>query len=182
MAIKITGKGLNILRGFKLYYPTVIFENCNIDDREIGFANQRVNPVMRPTPCFPNTTKVIVHDCSTLFTHDWIKRAIFPKLETVYLNSHPSGPMVLWRFRKITEDQKILVNLYLHDDYKKYKDKWGHFKQDKGKDTELKNIKIISDIGYKNMIDEHNIIDELILDNNKLNINCEKVKYVYVQN
>lgn len=65
---------------------------------------------------FPDAKIVTMNHCDKNFVFAWLQPVVFPKVETIYLNSHPCEPQVFKRFPQ--------AKWYLLEEYKWYKNKW----------------------------------------------------------
>lgn len=173
MALKITGRGLNILRGFEFNFPVIIFRDCVPDTYSRCFHAEQVNSFSPPSPKFPQTKRIIIDNCDVHFTHKWIGRNNFPMLENVVINSEPSGKMLFARFRQLTREDpyikcnKPAVKVQLHEKYADYLDKWYEFGPNK---QEMNHVSLITDDEYRDILEQIDIAEE-----SNLSVDCPKL-------
>jgi hypothetical protein len=134
-AFKITGSVMwRAMKGCKLRNQTVLIEGMGD-----FYGYQR-------GPAFDAET-VIVHRCDKNFVHYTIRPAQFPKVKTLYLNSHPCEPQLLGEWGRIERKpgEEPPPTLWLSDWFGGYKRRWS---------PDYENIKVMPQEELARMIEE----------------------------
>jgi len=100
-------------------YEGKIIVNKNIFISEILFEDHKI----ANHPLFLEAENVIVYNCDQFYVYNYVNENIFPKLNNLYLFSHPCGPRFFTRFNE--PDHKI----YLANFYDNYKLRWAPGKE-----------------------------------------------------
>lgn len=85
------------------------------------------NPIGN-VPIFKNVTHLSYVQCDKNFVYYTIGITCFPKLEHLYICSHPCDPSTFRRY------QNKAVTLYVSDHYRNYVERWA---------TEMDNVKVV---------------------------------------
>ncbi|ARF07988.1 hypothetical protein Catovirus_1_38 [Catovirus CTV1] len=104
--------GLKIFSGKKILNKNIIIQNISFDDHMI--SNH---------PKFSEAENVVVYNCDKNYVYYYIKDDLFPKINNLYLISHPCEPAFFSRFNN--SNQKI----FLADYYKSYQSRWAPEKE-----------------------------------------------------
>lgn len=71
----------------------------------------------RDVPVFEKARTIRIEKCNKNFVFYWCRESVFPNVTTVYLDSHPCEPCVLWRWGEDT-------TIWLGRRHEHYKRRW----------------------------------------------------------
>lgn len=107
--------GMNHLRNFE--GKNIL--NQNIIIKDVSFSDHQ----MCKHPQFLNAENVIITNCDKNYVYYYVDDYIFPKIDNLYLLSHPCDPKFFWRFRG--QNHKVFLANY----YKNYQSRWAPEKE-----------------------------------------------------